>query len=216
MEAIGLTEFGGPEVLHVVSLPLPEPGAGEVRIRVHAVAVNPTDITFRAGGRATRPDRDIRYGQVFCMRSAAGGGSPGGAAGLGADACRGSRAGDRAARAAAVGVHRPGHRAAERADLLQREFPADAGGTARIMLAASARTTLVSPAAEEAIGASLAAARIPGVIGVSDPFTSGSPSSPPHDPARPPRLAASGPAGPDPAARRHRGLRPAGARPGGI
>jgi NADPH:quinone reductase-like Zn-dependent oxidoreductase len=54
MQAIGLTEFGGPEVLHVITLPSPEPGAGEVRVRVHAVAVNPTDATFRAGGRAAQ------------------------------------------------------------------------------------------------------------------------------------------------------------------
>jgi NADPH:quinone reductase-like Zn-dependent oxidoreductase len=54
VRAIGLTEFGGPEVLHIVSLPGPEPGAGEVRLRVHAVAVNPTDATFRAGGRAAQ------------------------------------------------------------------------------------------------------------------------------------------------------------------
>lgn len=54
MEAIGLTEFGGPDVLHVVTLPSPEPGKGELRIRVHAVAVSPTDITFRAGGRAAQ------------------------------------------------------------------------------------------------------------------------------------------------------------------
>ena len=52
MRAIGLTEFGGPEALKVVELPDPEPGAHEVRIRVHAVAVNTTDITFRSGGRA--------------------------------------------------------------------------------------------------------------------------------------------------------------------
>jgi NADPH:quinone reductase-like Zn-dependent oxidoreductase len=52
MKAIGLTQFGGPEVLRVFDLPVPEPGPGEVRIRVHAVAVNPTDMTFRAGGRA--------------------------------------------------------------------------------------------------------------------------------------------------------------------
>jgi NADPH:quinone reductase-like Zn-dependent oxidoreductase len=52
VKAVGLTEFGGPDVLHVVELPRPEPGPGEIRIRVHAVAVNPTDITFRAGGRA--------------------------------------------------------------------------------------------------------------------------------------------------------------------
>jgi NADPH:quinone reductase-like Zn-dependent oxidoreductase len=54
MKAIGLMEFGGPEVLKVVELPNPEPGAGELRIRVHAVAVNPTDITFRSGGRAAQ------------------------------------------------------------------------------------------------------------------------------------------------------------------
>lgn len=54
MKAIGLTEFGGPEVLTIVELPEPEPGAGEVRIRVHAAAVNPTDITFRTGGRAAQ------------------------------------------------------------------------------------------------------------------------------------------------------------------
>jgi NADPH:quinone reductase-like Zn-dependent oxidoreductase len=54
VKAIGLTEFGGPEVLHVITLPSPEPGTGEVRVRVHAVAVNPTDATFRAGGRAAQ------------------------------------------------------------------------------------------------------------------------------------------------------------------
>jgi len=52
MKAIALTEFGGREVLKVVDLPEPHPGPGEVRIRVHAVAVNPADISFRAGRRA--------------------------------------------------------------------------------------------------------------------------------------------------------------------
>jgi NADPH2:quinone reductase len=54
MKAIGLTEFGGPDVLCVVDLPTPEPGPGELRIRVHTAAVNPTDATFRAGGRAAQ------------------------------------------------------------------------------------------------------------------------------------------------------------------
>jgi NADPH2:quinone reductase len=54
MKAVGLTEFGGPEVLKIVDLPEPQPGVGEVRIRVHAAAVNPTDITFRSGGRAAQ------------------------------------------------------------------------------------------------------------------------------------------------------------------
>jgi NADPH:quinone reductase len=54
MKAIGLMEFGPPEVLTVVDLPEPEPGRGEIRIRVHAVGVNPTDITLRSGGLAAR------------------------------------------------------------------------------------------------------------------------------------------------------------------
>lgn len=54
MRAIGLTQFGGPEVLKVFDLPEPEPGPGEIRIRVHAVGVNPTDITFRSGSRAAQ------------------------------------------------------------------------------------------------------------------------------------------------------------------
>ncbi|WP_405878044.1 NADP-dependent oxidoreductase [Streptomyces sp. NBC_01384] len=54
MKAIGLTEFGGPEVLHVVEVPEPEPGLGEVRIRVHTAGVNPADITFRSGGCTTQ------------------------------------------------------------------------------------------------------------------------------------------------------------------
>ncbi len=52
MKAIGMMTFGGPEVLHVVEFPEPHAGAGEVRIRVHAVSVNPTDTLFRAGSQA--------------------------------------------------------------------------------------------------------------------------------------------------------------------
>jgi NADPH2:quinone reductase len=62
MKAIGLSEFGGPEVLEVVDLPAPHPGPGEVRIRVQAVPVNPTDITFRTGGRAAQlKERSVPY-----------------------------------------------------------------------------------------------------------------------------------------------------------
>jgi NADPH:quinone reductase-like Zn-dependent oxidoreductase len=52
MKAVGVTEFGGPEVLHIVNLPEPEAGPGELRIRVHAAAINPTDTGLRGGGRA--------------------------------------------------------------------------------------------------------------------------------------------------------------------
>lgn len=49
MKAVGLTEFGGPEVLRVLDLPVPVPGPGEIRIRVHAAAVNPVDTLVRRG-----------------------------------------------------------------------------------------------------------------------------------------------------------------------
>lgn len=52
MRAVGLTQFGDPDVLRVVELPDPQAGPGEVRIRVHAAAVNPTDTGLRGGGRA--------------------------------------------------------------------------------------------------------------------------------------------------------------------
>lgn len=52
MRAVGLTDFGGPEVLEVLDLPEAHAQAGEVRIRVHAVAVNPTDVGLRGGARA--------------------------------------------------------------------------------------------------------------------------------------------------------------------
>ncbi|WP_043447244.1 NADP-dependent oxidoreductase [Arthrobacter sp. L77] len=49
MKAIGVTEFGGPEVLTVQDLPEPRPGQKEVRIRVRAAAVSPTDTNVRTG-----------------------------------------------------------------------------------------------------------------------------------------------------------------------
>jgi NADPH:quinone reductase-like Zn-dependent oxidoreductase len=52
VRAVGLTEFGEPEVLHVLELPQPDAGPGELRIRVHAAAVNPTDTLRRNGARA--------------------------------------------------------------------------------------------------------------------------------------------------------------------
>ncbi len=51
MKAIGVTEFGGPGALHVVEIPDPEAGPGQVRIRVRAAVVNPTDTGLRSGAR---------------------------------------------------------------------------------------------------------------------------------------------------------------------
>ena len=48
MKAIGITDFSGPDVLQLVELPDPQAGTGELRIRVHAAAVNPTDVAMRS------------------------------------------------------------------------------------------------------------------------------------------------------------------------
>lgn len=47
MRAIQMTEFGGPEVLRLVELPKPEPGAGEVLIRVARAGLNFADTHTR-------------------------------------------------------------------------------------------------------------------------------------------------------------------------
>ena len=49
--AVVFDEPGGPDVLRVTELPVPEPAADEVRVRVTAAAVHPADIAFRRGAR---------------------------------------------------------------------------------------------------------------------------------------------------------------------
>ncbi|WP_231607735.1 alcohol dehydrogenase catalytic domain-containing protein [Streptacidiphilus albus] len=46
------TQSGGSDVLRLVERPVPEPGAGEVRVAVRLSGVNPTDWKGRSGGRA--------------------------------------------------------------------------------------------------------------------------------------------------------------------
>jgi NADPH2:quinone reductase len=56
MKAIEIHDTGGPEVLQLAELPIPEPGAGQVLIRVEAVGVNFIEIYFRKGVyKATMP-----------------------------------------------------------------------------------------------------------------------------------------------------------------
>src|SRR6476620_12032475 len=49
MQAIGVHALGGPEVLVLRSRPVPEPGPGEVLVRIHAIAVNFSDTERRRG-----------------------------------------------------------------------------------------------------------------------------------------------------------------------
>ncbi|MCZ2819340.1 MULTISPECIES: quinone oxidoreductase family protein [unclassified Modestobacter] len=54
MRAAGVTEFGGPEALRLVDVPREPLGPGQVRVRVTAAAVNPTDTYARNGTYAQR------------------------------------------------------------------------------------------------------------------------------------------------------------------
>jgi NADPH2:quinone reductase len=56
MKAIQIRATGGPEVLQLAELPIPEPGPGQVLIRVEAIGVNFIEIYFRKGVyKATLP-----------------------------------------------------------------------------------------------------------------------------------------------------------------
>ena len=49
MKAIQISEAGGPDVLKLVELPIPEPGPGQVLLRVEATGVNFVEVYFRKG-----------------------------------------------------------------------------------------------------------------------------------------------------------------------
>jgi NADPH:quinone reductase-like Zn-dependent oxidoreductase len=49
MRAIRAHDYGGPEQLALVQAPVPEPGAGQVRVRLLVAGVNPADWKFRQG-----------------------------------------------------------------------------------------------------------------------------------------------------------------------
>lgn len=56
MKAVRVQETGGPEVLQLEEVALPEPGPGEVRVRHRAIGLNYIDTYFRSGlYKAARP-----------------------------------------------------------------------------------------------------------------------------------------------------------------
>jgi NADPH:quinone reductase-like Zn-dependent oxidoreductase len=64
MRAVVVRSYGGPEALELADVPEPQPGRGQLRIRVAAAAVNPVDAFVRQGGMAAaRPGviRDREY-----------------------------------------------------------------------------------------------------------------------------------------------------------
>ena len=51
MRAVRMHSYGGPEVLQLELVPAPTPGPHDVRVAVHAAAVNPVDFKIRSGGQ---------------------------------------------------------------------------------------------------------------------------------------------------------------------
>lgn len=62
MKAIRFHEFGGPGVLRIDELEKPQPGAGEVLIRVAVAGVNYADTMLRAGTYFTKPPLPLTPG----------------------------------------------------------------------------------------------------------------------------------------------------------
>jgi NADPH:quinone reductase len=65
MKAVNVTELGGPEVLEISQLPIPEPRAGWVRIKVQSVGLNFADILNVRGEYLTRARTPFIPGMEF-------------------------------------------------------------------------------------------------------------------------------------------------------
>ena len=59
MEAIRIHQFGTPDVLRDDQIERPEPGAGELLVRVKAASVNPVDTKMRSGNYPTPREEDL-------------------------------------------------------------------------------------------------------------------------------------------------------------
>ncbi|MGC8518576.1 MAG: zinc-dependent alcohol dehydrogenase family protein [Steroidobacteraceae bacterium] len=60
--SVRIHEFGGPEVLKIQDVTVPEPGAGEVRLRIRAFGLNRTEATLRSGRSAVKPPLPTQIG----------------------------------------------------------------------------------------------------------------------------------------------------------
>ncbi len=47
--SVRIHEFGSAEVLRLEQVVVGDPGPGEVRLRVHAIGINRTELTLRSG-----------------------------------------------------------------------------------------------------------------------------------------------------------------------
>lgn len=62
MKAVVVNQFGGPEVLHLEDRPIPQPGAGEVLVRIKCCGVCHLDLILRSGMRSrVKPPRVLGH-----------------------------------------------------------------------------------------------------------------------------------------------------------
>lgn len=55
MKAIVVRNFGAPDVMKIEEIPTPEPGQGQILVRIRAAGVNPADTYARTGNYAVKP-----------------------------------------------------------------------------------------------------------------------------------------------------------------
>lgn len=63
MKAVRFDRYGGPEVLRVADVPVPEPGPGQVLVRVRAAGINPGEAKIRDGSLHERWPATFPSGQ---------------------------------------------------------------------------------------------------------------------------------------------------------
>ena len=59
MRAVRIHKFGGPDVLQLDDIPIPEAGGGKLLIRIAAAGVNPVDYKIRRGGYPRVDEKDL-------------------------------------------------------------------------------------------------------------------------------------------------------------
>ncbi len=70
MKAIRIEQYGGPEVLQLQDIPVPEPGEGEVLVRMASAGVNVMDVGTRKGGFANSQTYSVRLPTTIGMEGA--------------------------------------------------------------------------------------------------------------------------------------------------
>ncbi|MEH6420578.1 NADP-dependent oxidoreductase [Pseudomonas sp. CGJS7] len=74
VKAVIFDRYGAPEVLRAIELPMPQAGPGEIRVRVRAAGVRPSDIALRRG--LGEPEIEHEIDHEFARAAAASGSAP--------------------------------------------------------------------------------------------------------------------------------------------